>query len=88
MLNLRGMSAEQAKKARAAARASWPATLGRLSDEGRAIDLSANTTVGERLAMMWPLAVEAYRLAGIEVPRYARSEAPGRVIRPSKSGGS
>jgi hypothetical protein len=35
--------------------------------------------------MMWPLAVEAYRLAGIGIPDYVRSEAPGRIIRPSKS---
>lgn len=46
-------------------------------------DLSATTTVEERLAMMGPLAVRAWTLAGRELPRYARSEMPGCVIRPT-----
>jgi len=46
-------------------------------------DLRSSTTAQERLAMMWELAVTAWRVAGRALPEYARGEAPGRVIRPS-----
>jgi hypothetical protein len=39
-------------------------------------DLSGTTTAEERLAMMWPLALEAWTLAGLSVPGYARHETP------------
>jgi hypothetical protein len=38
-------------------------------------DLSSTTSAQERLAMMWPLALEAWALAGRVVPDYPRSEA-------------
>ena len=41
-------------------------------------DLSATTTPEERLAMMWPLTLEAWALAGIEVPHYERRRTPVR----------
>lgn len=44
-------------------------------------DLRATTTAQERLDMMWPLAVRAWRLSGREMPSYRRSEMPGRIIR-------
>jgi len=44
-------------------------------------DLSATTTVEERIAMMWPLAVDAWIASGQPWPDYARSEAPGRILR-------
>jgi hypothetical protein len=44
-------------------------------------DLSATTTVQERLAMMWPLALEAWTLAGRPLPDYTRSETPVKVLR-------
>jgi hypothetical protein len=37
-------------------------------------DLSGSTTGAQRLAMMWPLAVEAWALTGQPLPEYARSE--------------
>lgn len=43
--------------------------------------LWSSTTVEERLGMMWPLAVRAWRLSGRELPSYTRAEMPGRVIR-------
>jgi hypothetical protein len=39
-------------------------------------DLSATSTPEERLAMMWPLAVEAFSLSGRTMPDYRRGEAP------------
>jgi len=39
-------------------------------------DLSASTTAEERLAMMWPLALEAWDVSGRPLPRYSRQETP------------
>ncbi len=43
-------------------------------------DLSATTTAQERLAMMWPLAVEAWSLTGRPMPDYERRDAPLRRL--------
>lgn len=66
---------------RATARRSWPVRLFRLGDEP-SDDLSPVTTPEERVAMMWPLALEAWALAGRSVPTYARSETPVHCVRP------
>ncbi len=55
-------------------RADWPVRLHRLGDEP-GDDLSATTTAEERLAMMWPLALEAFSLLG-PLPDYRRQDAP------------
>jgi hypothetical protein len=39
-------------------------------------DLGATSTPEERLAMMWPLALEAFALTGRPFPVYRRAEAP------------
>ena len=65
---------------RRAARAAWPLRVFKLGSEPTE-DLSATTTVAERLAMMWPLALDAFALAGQPLPTYTRSDMPGRVIR-------
>jgi len=44
-------------------------------------NISVSTTAEQRLAMMWPLAVEAWRLSGRPLPDYPRSLAPLRLIR-------
>lgn len=44
-------------------------------------DLSATTTAEERLAMMEPLALEAYALSGRSWPSYRRAECPVRLRR-------
>jgi hypothetical protein len=44
-------------------------------------DLSEVTTATERIAMMWPLALEAWNLAGRPIPDYARENAPVVRIR-------
>jgi len=47
-------------------------------------DLSADTTPEERLAMMWPLAVEAWRLSGRPLPDYDRAHIPARLFQPGE----
>ena len=56
----------------------WPVVVKEMS---RVVedDLSASTTAEARLAMMWPLAREAWALAGLDLPRYSRDQAPVRV---------
>ena len=47
-------------------------------------DVSETTTVEERLAMMWPLAVEAWTLSGRTLPVYDRASLPARLFRPGE----
>lgn len=65
---------------RAKLRRNWPLRAYTLGDEP-SDNLSATTTAEERLAMMWPLAVEAWRLAGRPMPNYTRESMPVRVLR-------
>jgi hypothetical protein len=59
-------------------RSTWPVRVYRLGSEP-SDDLSAGTTATERLAMMWPLALEAWDLTGRPLPQYARSETAVRI---------
>ena len=56
-------------------RKAWPVRVYRLGEEPPD-DLRATTTAEQRLAMMWPLAVEAFSLSGKPMPDYRRVEAP------------
>ena len=56
-------------------RRSWPVRAYGLGNEPPD-DLSATTTPEERLAMMWPLALEAWELTGRPLPEYDRRETP------------
>ncbi|MEM9557927.1 MAG: hypothetical protein AAGC60_26955 [Acidobacteriota bacterium] len=64
------------------ARAGWAVLTFRIGDEPSE-NLSATTTAEERLAMVWPLTVEAWTLAGRSLERLPRSQWPGRILRPS-----
>lgn len=75
-----GPDAEPERRSRAAGRRDWPVSIHRLGEEP-GDDLSATTTPEERLAMVWPLTLEAWRLTGRELPSYERSAMPVRVIR-------
>lgn len=44
-------------------------------------DLTTTTTPDERLAMMEPLALEAFALSGRPLPTYKRAEAPVKLRR-------
>jgi len=70
---------EEMRATRAARRGTWPVRAWRLGQEPGE-DLSATTTAAERLAMMWPLALDAWASAGRPVPDYSRSRAPIRVL--------
>lgn len=78
-------SHDTSAEARHRARARWPVRVFRLGEEP-SDDLSDRTTAEERLAMMWPLAVDAWTTSGREFPEYPRHRMPGRVIRSSESG--
>lgn len=67
-------------EARRARRASWPIRRFELGQEP-SDDLSEWTTANGRLAMVWPLTLLAWSLAGREVPDYDRRDLPGRVLR-------
>jgi hypothetical protein len=74
------MSEQGDKAARARARCDWPVRGFKLGEEPPD-DLSQTTTPLERFAMMWPLAVQAWALAGRAHPTYGRSTIPIRVFR-------
>jgi len=76
------MSDRQAdsERSRAAERQSWPVRKFRLGSEP-SDDLSDFTTPDERLEMMWPLALEAWSMAGHALPDYDRGETPIRLFR-------
>jgi hypothetical protein len=71
-----GKSPEQ----RRVERTTWPITRHRLGQEP-SDDLSTVTTPVERVAMMWTLAVSAWKLAGRPLPTYDRRTLPARLFR-------
>lgn len=58
----------------------WPVRRFELGQEPLR-DALDRSTVEERLAMMWPLAKEAWAVAGKQIATYARSEMPGAMTR-------
>jgi len=60
-------------------RSRWPVRKFALGSEP-GDDLSAETTAEGRLEMVWDLTLEAWHLAGLPLPTYARHEAPVRVV--------
>jgi hypothetical protein len=74
-------AADDARRARAAARRQWPIRGYRLGEEPGE-DLSATTTAAERMAMVWRLSLDAWAMTGRPLPNYRREDTPGRVIRP------
>lgn len=78
------MGVSQPVDPRRALRRSWPVRVYRLGHEP-GDDLTASTTPEERLAMMWPLALDAWATAGRPLPTYTRDEMPVRVLRPGRT---
>ena len=58
----------------------WPIRVFRLGEEP-GDDLSATTTPGQRLEMVWTLRDRMWELTGLPIPTYARSEMPIKIIR-------
>jgi hypothetical protein len=65
---------------RAEERASWPVRRFKLGEEPSE-DLRETTTAEQRLAMMWPLALDAWASMGKPLPEYTRDTMPGRIVR-------
>lgn len=61
------------------ARADWPVCKFRLGEEPD--DRLADTTVEERVVMVWQLTLDAWASAGRPIPDCPRSEMPVRVLR-------
>lgn len=76
---------DAAREGRRRDRLTWPLRRYELGAEP-GDDLSAQTTAGERLAMVWPLTVLSWRLAGRSIPSYDRSRMPGAVVRSDAPG--
>jgi hypothetical protein len=70
---------DQEFAARAAARHTWPVRVFRLGEEPDD-DLLTTSTPAERLAMLWELTLDAWTLAGRQLPEYSRAETPVRVL--------
>lgn len=64
---------------RAAARSSWP--VQRYSLGAERDDPVEQASATERIAMMWPLALEAWELGGLPIPDYSRQNIPSRILR-------
>jgi hypothetical protein len=79
-------SSDAARAERATLRKKWPIRVVRLGEEPPD-DLTATTTAAERLAMMWPLALDAWASTGRPLPDYPRHQAPVRVLRRSSREG-
>lgn len=75
------MSLPDDSSARARSRRGWPVQRARLGQEP-ADDLATRTTPVERVLMMWPLARDAWTMAGKPMPTYRREEVPVRRIHP------
>ena len=72
---------------RARCRRSWVVRVDRLDNQSGE-DLSSQTTAEERLAMMWPLALDAWRLSGRRLAEYSRAEIPVRILADASREGS
>jgi len=71
---------KESRERRRRARQAWPIRRFKLGEEPSE-DLSETTTAAERLAMIWPLTLLSWRLAGRDIPDYERGEMPGRLLR-------
>lgn len=71
-------------KSRSRSRKDWPVRAYRLGSEP-GDNLAHTTTPEERLRMMWPLAVEGWRLSGREIPIYGRGEIPAKYFGPGET---
>ena len=71
-----GASDDSTPASRAAARrVTWTIT------RGHAPAVPAETTPGQRLAMVWALSLDAWVLSGQPFPTYTRAEMPCRMVR-------
>ena len=79
------MSTDEEREKRRAARANWPIVKSTLAEQGRDDDISAHTTMEQRLEMMFTISARGWALTGREWPAYSRAEMPTRLIRPEET---
>jgi hypothetical protein len=72
----------QDDESRRAQRKHWPVVATTLANETN--NIADTSTLTERIAAMWPLALEGFALAGIPIPDYARRDAPTRLFQPGE----
>lgn len=70
---------DEGRERRRKARAAWPGRLARLDDADDGLVRGA--TPAERFSMVAELTRDAWAIARLPIPEYARHEMPGRVIR-------
>jgi len=73
------MDPSEARRARAAARASTPVVRVALAQEGSPDVTSLDPSA--RIAMVWPITLDAWAASGRPIPDYDRAHAPGRIRR-------
>lgn len=61
----------------------WPVRRFELGQEPLR-DALDRSTVDERIAMMWPLAKEAWAVAGRPIATYERANMPGTLVRAAR----
>ena len=64
---------------RIAARRNWPIKAVPCSSDDEVV-LARTTTMEQRLAMMWQLALDAWEMTGKELPHYDRNDIPGILL--------
>jgi len=74
------MDSDSARRARASRRAHWPVKRHGLT-ESTTDDLSQETTVEQRIAMVWRLTLDAWASMGTPLPTYSRAETPTKMVR-------
>lgn len=74
------MASDGLPERKRADRARWPIARFRLGEES-GDDVSDVTTAADRIAMMWPLAESAWKLARRPLPAYDRRTIPARLFR-------
>jgi hypothetical protein len=75
---------DDARAARARARADWPGGSTTLADQNEAgadPAIVRHGSASDRIAMVWRITLDAYASAGLAMPSYRRADMPGRVIR-------
>ncbi len=73
------MVQDDAKRARALARAGWSIRRLDLADEGT--EPTDERSPSELVASVWAITCDAWASAGKPLPSYERADMPGRVIR-------
>lgn len=61
----------------------WPLRRFQLGHEPLR-DALDRSTLNERIALMWPLAKEAWSVAGKQIPTYERCNIPGALVRSNR----